>query len=986
MRGTLSQLRERAPQFARHIVSQSLYRGPALTGQALDELEARSVMLVERLIDWLALEEGHADEWWSYVGFVGALDELCGAYGERLTLPSLLRLFIQLERHLLSLDKPTVRVERTLKSSAEGAQVAWRRRLLAAYERALRLCELRALLERGAEDERAIESAERLKRLAFAEGRAQLYEPLLTQLESRAHSGSALSPQHLYTLCSAHGSWWRVSLGGLFEERGVELIHASARVDEPWEALRALASGLLRVAERRGGPPSVERQLLSCWAAPLEAHERALSWLEELSPRSRRAWLERALRSVMYELSVELDVRLCFWVSEASALSPLEVEALTYLLQPDLKGRRCPLIMITQHSPHEALPQAITALEPTLRSPLPCLSVDGLIGFEAEPLHDPAAEWERAWLLALSGQLRIDAEGQSRAQPELMGLSQALGLNSEQALLQGLWGALYAQRSERERQALNMSVLSWGLLDPRLEERSQASAERGLSLGSPSPWLPFEQLFERLQGGRRGEGAMSAARRALATPLREELAQRYLRDERWLSSPHRGARLARGMGGPLEQRSSWERAAEALNEWWGLSEPRQRPDPRDQLKIASRALLEGDYERAEQRLASALSRGERGGAYWRSIRLSFGLLCCLRAEQDEAQLFIDEALGQEQDERWSARLQARALLLKGMSSAARGAERESVIALSGAARVAAAIGELSLEAITSQQLAQAALRSGERVAGLKLLEQSLKAAREGGLEPLSARLSLELSLWSLSYGARSRARAYLKRCDRLKSELALHLRLANGLCLIGDMMWAEALGELAPLLAEGEQLRAEGGDVQAEAALLSALSMIEADRSTASLMRAQGLAREVRLRATTSRGLSLFARYVELRVARQQPQAEDERARELRSRHHELREAWGEGCDHGTLTLSEALLYTLSGVEVGVAMGSLMEALTELESLKPYVARARGELMGLGWPDQLTQRWELQRLCAILPKRGREAPWLLGPDGEPSSR
>jgi hypothetical protein len=274
-----------------------------------------------------------------------------------------------------------------------------------------------------------------------------------------------------------------------------------------------------------------------------------------------------------------------------------------------------------------------------------------------------------------------------------------------------------------------------------------------------------------------------------------------------------------------------------------------------------------------------------------------------------------------------------------------------------------------------------------------LLEESEQASKEQGLESLARRRTVEISLWALHYGDLSRAQRLLSSipADTRHAQALIERlrRFAVGLHATHERAWGEALSAFAqlaqddhasasssPLAIDRDEVGLAQRHLSLEAQLYLGLSLIESDPSTATLVRAQGLARDVRLARDVAPSLALFARYLELRVVQAQPLASDAKARELRSRLYELREEWGERCALGALTLSEALLYALCGVEVGAAVDSVMEQVTELEPVRGYFTRARREVSALGWDDHLDQRWELQRIRSLLPERGEEASWL----------
>lgn len=1000
MRATLLKLRERARLFATHLITQSL--GVALPRD--ERVEARALGLVEALIDWLSFEEGHPGEWRAFVRWINELNALNDLLTQELiAVAPLLRLMLTLEGHLISLTSP---------GELSGVEwLAWRRRHLSACERVMSHCELRGLSQAtsaplGDGAERAL-----LFELAFGEQVGALHGPLVAQLEARYQLRSALSAQHLFTLSSDRASWWRLSLSELCQRQGIELIQLKVRAQSGWEPLQALARQLLHLRARAGGRPSPEHALLSLWSEPLRPAGEAVAWLEELSPRSRLTWLRRAFQLILFELGRELGLRVCVWVESSEWLSCEVTEELTALFMDVAQERAAPFLLITQRSSDAPLPEAFTQLGDRHRSTLPQRSLSEVMRLTqgaASKLHedieraqDLATSWEALWLLSMTNQLRLDAQGRF----ELCLSQPAQKYRALSSLADALWESIYLQLTPSAQGALMERVWRAELSDHLWVDDAPLEAFRGWfggveSAGVRERWAPIERsttwpyLPQMTSLDERLASLSDPARRALRARVANSLSGSWL--ETGSVAELERCRVALGDAG--EASRAWSRLREKLTRWWGLSRGGSPEaiscsllDEQDQLLRASVALTSGARERAEELLAMTLSKGERGGAYWRSVRTSFGLLCWYRGDQDEATLFLDEVLARPLDERWGARMQARTSFVKGLSLTERGALREASLSLYTASRVSRAVGELSLCPLVDLELSHLALQIGERASGVTLLEGALKGSKEQRLQGLSQRASVELSLWALHYGALSRAQRSLleSSSEPLEPEgLTAQLRrFSLGLYAIHERAWGEALGALAQLSVGAERPTLSSPQRAAqvtrarrllflEAQLFMGLALVETDHSASTLVRVQGLARDVRLHREVSSGLALFARYLELRVASHQPLAGEVRARELRSRLYELREEWGERSAMGSLSLTEALLYALSGVEVGAALGSAMEQLTELESLKLYLSRARAELNDLGWLDTVEQRWELQRIRALLPQRGAEAPWL----------
>jgi len=1008
MRATLSRLRERAKLFALHMITQSFGLNVDPRDMDFAWLEPHSVTLVEALIDWLNLEEGHPSEWRRFAEWVRLLDELAVRLSEELcTVTSLTRLMLSVEGHLISLD--------ALDHDDEGDRVSWRRRYLSASERLITLCELRALFHNARAPGWRSATLDQLSSLAFGERVHALHEPLSAQFEARFNVHSALSSRHLFTLESARPSWWRLSLLQLCQRQQIELVRLTVRPGSGWEPLQELARRLLELYTQSGGTPLPEHTLLRCWATPLAPPSEALTWLEELSPRSRWTWLRRAFRLIVSELGVERGVKVCVWIESADRLTPLVSRELVRLLSPTQGQREAPLIMIAQRGPEVKLPRELTELNGLLRSALPQQSLfewaqltsreSALATYlcRAELSGDVALEWEALWLLSLTEQ--VTAHERAGFQGALS--APLLRYRDLVTLIDALWAALYLQLSAGAQEALmggywraqlsdqlevNLALLApwrhWFGGVPELGlEGIWAPTERSTTWPSQLIHGSLAEQVERLEPVRRQALRQLVARQATEVSL-EQL------------SLAEACRYRVALGEAQEAERAWGQLSEASLSWWGGGLYR-RPeaiegsllDQQDVLIRGAEGLTKGELERSEELLAMALSRGERGGGYWRGVRVTFGLLCWVRGAREEASLFLDEVLSKPQDQRWGARLQARASLLKGINTREEGALREASLHVYMALHIARSVGELSLLPYSSAELARLAFQAGEREAGLLLLEESEQASKEQGLESLARRTTVEISLWALHYGDLSRAQRLLSSvpADTRHAQALIERlrRFAVGLHATHERAWGEALSAFAqlaqddhasasssPLAIDRDEVGLAQRHLSLEAQLYLGLSLIESEPSTATLVRAQGLARDVRLTRDVAPSLALFARYLELRVVQAQPLASDAKARELRSRLYELREEWGERCALGALTLSEALLYALCGVEVGAAVDSVMEQVTELEPVRGYFTRARREVSALGWDDHLDQRWELQRIRSLLPERGEEASWL----------
>lgn len=998
MRAILTKLRERAHLFATHMVTHSF--GSALSVPLDEDHQQIALRLIETLTDWLSFEEGHPEEWQAYVTYVNTLNELSQKTGQDLVeLTALMRLLFQFERHLISLSSPN--------EQNEAERLRWRRRYLSACEKIVTLCEVRQLFKAMRSPQWSSTVLDLLSSLAFEDQTTVLHESLLSQMEVRFTLNSALSSRHLYTLSSDRLSWWLLSLSQLFKHQQIYMLSLSVFQDSPWDPLQQLVGKLLQLHAVYGKATQPEHQILKQWAEPLTIKNPIMVWLEELSPRSRVTWLKRSLHRLLYELSVELDVRLCIFISHVEYLSEELAQVLVDLLTVKEQGRESRFLMIAQHEPKATLPQSILALDHAQRSSLPQQSLLEWTQLDRDPILtsliavqkdeiDLAIEWEMLWLLSLTEQVIIKDHHQlalvwaesfrrHRSMSELShllweGFYLALPVEVQKIFKDRLWSMLICEHIVIDEAALYALSTRFGGIknSPKI-----------------NLWAPIERIesIEMLLSRRTLSEKLAYLDQSEQQSLRENLAFRLQNLDLTTCSFGELHRCHQLLSEDLRH-PSWIQLAESTAQWWGLgiTQPLDLQHSflgqQDHLQKASSALLHKEYDQAEELLAMALSRGEKGGAYWRSVRSSFGLLCWWRGEQEEANLFLDEVLSRPPDPRWGARLQARALLVKGMILLSNKKTREASLYLYGASRVARSIGDLGLIPYSGRLLSTLALQVGSRSAGLILLEDAYQSALEQGLDVQRQIGAIELSFWALHYGAYSLAHRYLKtlpQSSSLRNDLVSRQRmLAQGLHAIHDRAWGDALnilGQLVDLDQKNasyplEKIEQAYREITLEAQLFMGVALIESDSTTASLVRAQNLAREVRLDRAVSVYLALFARYLEIRIVCLQPFAEHVKSRELTSRLYELREDWGARCSLGELSLNEALLYTLSGVEVGSALGSVMEQLTELEPLQGYFEQARAELMEMGWLDTLTQRWELQRARSLLPQNGSEVSWL----------